>query len=246
MAAMALGLLLGLRHATDADHVVAVSAIVSEERNPWRGIWVGASWGLGHTAPLLVVGTAILLLKETVSSSIENVAPTLEFGVGIMLAALGIQVLWRLRKKHLHIHEHTAGKQPHLHVHAHAPERETAGDPYEAHGLAAARRPMFRLKSFLVGVVHGLAGSAAVMLLLLPGAPSFGAGVLYVLVFGLGTIVAMAGITLLLGFPFAATSGSRTANYWVTGVSGTASLCLGAVIMSEIAFGVHLLPFLPE
>lgn len=87
--ALVLGLLLGLKHATDADHVVAVSTIVSEYRNAWRGLWVGVSWGLGHTTPLVVVGIAILLLKEPAAQLYEDYAPFLEFGVGIMLVLLG-------------------------------------------------------------------------------------------------------------------------------------------------------------
>ena len=87
--AMALGFLLGLKHATDADHVVAVSTIAREFGNAWRGIWVGASWGLGHTTPLLVLGIIILLLKEAVLDRYEAVAPFFEFGVGVMLVFLG-------------------------------------------------------------------------------------------------------------------------------------------------------------
>lgn len=109
LVALSLGLLLGLRHATDADHVVAISTIVSEYRNAWRGIWVGASWGLGHTTPLLIVGTAVLFLKGTVAEQYERFSPYLEFGVGIMLVFLGVQVFWTLRRRRFHLHEHLEG-----------------------------------------------------------------------------------------------------------------------------------------
>ena len=89
LAALTLGFLLRLKHATDADHVVAVSTIAGEFGNAWRGIWVGASWGLGHTTPLLLLGVVILLLKETVLDRYASVAPFLEFGVGVMLVFLG-------------------------------------------------------------------------------------------------------------------------------------------------------------
>ena len=81
---LVLGLLLGLKHATDADHVVAVTTIVNEYKNAFKGIWVGVSWGLGHTLPLLILGTVILLFKDLVMDSYEEIAPVFEFGVGVM------------------------------------------------------------------------------------------------------------------------------------------------------------------
>ena len=112
IAALTLGFLLGLKHATDADHVVAVSTIVGQYRNAWRGIWVGGSWGLGHTTPLVILGTAILLFKETVMDRYESIAPALEFGVGVMLVFLGAQVFWNLRRGRLHLHEHAQEQEP--------------------------------------------------------------------------------------------------------------------------------------
>lgn len=246
MAALVLGFLLGLRHATDADHVVAISTIVSEERNAWRGIWIGTSWGLGHTTPLLFLGVVILLLKEAVLSRYEAVAPVLEFGVGVMLVFLGAQVIWRLYRRRLHVHKHLIPANPHVHVHAHAPGAETAGDSQDVHAPSRPGKPFFRLKSYVVGVVHGLAGSAAVMLLLLPQAPSFGAGLSYILLFGLGTMIAMAGITLVLGVPFAVTARFARFNGWVAGAAGSLSLVFGVALMADLALGTHLLFFLPE
>ena len=89
---LVLGLLLGLKHATDADHVVAVTTIVNEYKNAFKGIWVGVSWGLGHTLPLLILGTVILVFKDLVMDSYEEIAPVFEFGVGVMLVFLGVQV----------------------------------------------------------------------------------------------------------------------------------------------------------
>ena len=120
MAALTLGFLLGLKHATDADHVVAVSTIVSEYRNAWRGIWVGGSWGLGHTTPLMVLGIIILVFKEVVLDIYETVAPVFEFGVGVMLIFLGAQVFWNLRRGRLHLHQHAHDNGPHVHIHAHS------------------------------------------------------------------------------------------------------------------------------
>jgi ABC-type nickel/cobalt efflux system permease component RcnA len=241
--ALTLGFLLGLRHATDADHVVAVSTIVSEYRNAWRGIWVGASWGLGHTTPLLILGVVILLLKEVVLDRYEAVAPLLEFGVGIMLVFLGVQVFWNLRRRRLHTHAHTDDEgSPHVHIHASHPETVET-DTAREHGLFQPGRPFFRMKSYLVGIVHGLAGSAAVMLLLLPQVSTFTLGVLFILIFGLGTVLSMAGITLILGIPFAITGQFERLNAVVARIAGTASVLLGVALMSDIGLGTSLLPF---
>ena len=157
MAALVLGFVLGLKHATDADHVVAVSTIVSEQRNAWQGIWVGGSWGLGHTTPLLLLGIVILLFKDAVLDSYERVAPVFEFGVGVMLVALGAQVFWNLRRGRLHLHQHVQDSGPHVHIHAtHSPE--AVPEVERLHGFFRPGKPFFRMKSFVIGIVHGLAG----------------------------------------------------------------------------------------
>jgi ABC-type nickel/cobalt efflux system permease component RcnA len=242
LAALTLGLLLGLKHATDADHVVAVSTIVGEYRNAWRGIWVGASWGLGHTTPLLVLGIIILLFKGPVMDRYETAAPVMEFGVGAMLVLLGAQVMWNLRRRRLHVHEHVESDGSHVHIHAtHGPEKgpDAAGRP---HGFFHFGRPFFRVKSFTVGIVHGLAGSAAVMLVLLPTLSSVWVGVGYLILFGVGTIISMSAITLALGVPFAATGGSQRLNNAVAITAGVASSVLGVALMSDTMFGTSLLP----
>ena len=231
LAALTLGFLLGLRHATDADHVVAVSTIVGESRNALRGIWIGASWGLGHTTPLLILGIIILLLKESVLGRYETVAPAFELGVGIMLIFLGVQVFWNLKRGRLHAHIHAT----------HDPSADP--DVEKPHGFFQPGKPFFRLKSYMIGVVHGLAGSAAVMLILLPGISSFWAGVGYLLLFGVGTMLSMAAITLLLGVPFAFSSDYTRINRAISGIAGTASVIFGVALMSDIAFGTALIPF---
>ena len=240
--AFVLGLLLGLRHATDADHVVAVSTIVSEYRNAWRGIWVGAAWGLGHTTPLLVVGIVILLLNESFLDRYEEVAPIFEFGVGLMLIFLGVQVFWNLRRGRLHVHQHTHDDHPHVHVHA---THEAAADAgiEEPHRFFQPGKPFFRMKSYVIGVVHGLAGSAAVMLLLLPKISSFWVGIGFLLLFGVGTILSMGIITLGLGIPFAISGNFERMNRAVARVAGTASMLFGAALISDIAFDTSLIPF---
>ena len=240
--AMTLGFLLGLKHATDADHVVAVSTIVSEYRNAWRGIWVGASWGLGHSTPLLVLGIIILLLKDAVLDRYEEVASILEFGVAIMLVFLGLQVFWNLRRGRLHVHQHSHDDATHLHIHA-THEQDTDAGIEAPHGFFRPGRPFFRAKSFFIGIVHGLAGSAAVMLVLLPEIELFWVGVGYLVLFGVGTMLSMAAVTLVLGIPFAISGKFEQLNRAVAGVAGTASLVFGFALMADIALDTTLVPF---
>jgi len=103
LAALVLGLILGSKHSLDPDHVVAVSTIVSEYKNPLRSFWVGVSWGLGHTTTLLIIGIAIIALRLTIP---ERMALLFEFGVGVMLVGLGAQVIYSFRKKKVHQHAH--------------------------------------------------------------------------------------------------------------------------------------------
>tara|TARA_B110000116_G_scaffold145161_1_gene125751 strand:- start:3889 stop:4668 length:780 start_codon:yes stop_codon:yes gene_type:complete len=241
-AAIVLGFLLGLKHATDADHVVAVATIVNDSKNIRRGLWIGASWGIGHTTPLLVIGILILLFKEVLLAQYERVEHVFEFGVGIMLVFLGLQVYWNLRKSQLHAHEHDHDDGRHVHIHA---THDSTEDLHEKadHGFLHFGKPVFRVKSFVIGMVHGLAGSAAVMLALLPTISSFWIGVLYLILFGVGTVLSMSLITLLLGIPFALTGSSKKLYASVTGIAGTVSIVFGVALMSDIAYGTSLLPF---
>ncbi|MDE2717813.1 MAG: hypothetical protein OXI33_12500, partial [Chloroflexota bacterium] len=148
LAVLILGFLLGLKHATDADHVVAVSTIVTEQRNIWRGLWIGASWGAGHSTPLLILGLIILVLKDVVLGQYEAVAPFLEFGVGIMLVYLGASVVWNIWRGKVHIHQHTHDA-PHVHIHASHEARSGHGSaddsPSDRHNsFYAFGKPVFR------------------------------------------------------------------------------------------------------
>ncbi len=242
LAALVLGFLLGLKHATDADHVVAVSTIATEYRNAWRGIWVGGSWGLGHTTPLLIVGVIILLFKSVVLDRYETVAPIFEFGVGIMLVLLGAQVFWNIKRGKMHVHRHEHDDDPHLHIHGTHGAGE-ADESEEDHGFFRPGKPFFRAKSYMIGIVHGLAGSAAVMLVLLPTMSSIWVGIGYIILFGLGTIISMGIITLLIGIPFSISGNFGRINRVVAGIAGGASLIFGVGLMSDVALGTALIPF---
>ena len=169
LAVLAFGFLLGLKHATDADHVVAVANIVRKERNIWQSIWLGASWGAGHSVPLLILGAVILIIKDVALQRYETVAPYLELGVGIMLIYLGISAAWNVLRGKLHMHQHDHGAGPHVHVHASHQSSESHRRAKNLHNsFFFLGKPVFRAKSFAIGIVHGLAGSAAVMVALLP------------------------------------------------------------------------------
>ena len=245
LAVLALGFLLGLKHATDADHVVAVSTVVTEQRNVWRGLWIGASWGAGHSTPLLVLGLIILAFQGLVLARYEAVAPYLEFGVGIMLVYLGTSVVWNIRRSRLHVHQHAHGDDSqHMHVHGSHEAQTEHGEDIERHnGFFSLGKPVFRFKSYVIGVIHGLAGSAAVMLVLLLSIDSFWVGVGYLLLFSVGTVISMGAVTVLLAVPFVATGGNAVLSKVVTVVAGVASIAFGIALMSEIALDVSIIPF---
>lgn len=194
---LGLGFVLGLRHALDVDHLAAVSTIVTQRRGFWTSTLVGALWGLGHTAALLAVAVAVVALRTEIP---HRVAQGLELGVAVMLVGLGLNLLRTLRAGgELHLHGHAHGDRRHVHAHVHAPGRPD--EAHTHHGLPAARRP------FLVGLVHGLAGSAGLMLSVVATIPSPGLGLAYVAVFGCGSIGGMMAMSALLGLPLSLAAG---------------------------------------
>lgn len=191
-ATLGLGFLLGLKHALDADHLVAIATLAGERRGLLGSARTGAAWGLGHTTSLLLAGAAVIGLRLTIP---PRVAQGMEFLVGVMLVALGLRILWPwARERWLHVHVHRHGGAPHAHLHFHGRSLSEAG---HAHGGQSLGRP------FLVGLVHGMAGTAALVLLVLSTIPSAALGVLYIAVFGLGSIGGMVVMSCGLGLPFA-------------------------------------------
>lgn len=198
-ALLGLGLVFGLKHATEADHIVAISTIVSEQRSLRRSATVGALWGIGHTASLIVVGIVVLALRVAVP---ERVAHWLEFGVALMIIMLGVSALWRgarRRRSDVHLHQHRHDGVSHVHLHFHEHETEHTG-PVNAHSHAVSR---IGFKPVLVGAMHGLAGSATLTLLVLTQINSTALGLLYLGVFGIGSICGMLLMSGLIGLPFA-------------------------------------------
>ena len=222
---LVLGFALGMKHALDADHVVAVSTIVSQYRSPLKATLVGIFWGIGHTTTLLLVGIAVIGFKLVIP---DRLALSMEFLVGVILFALGIQILWMYlpKKKHLHVHDH--GHEIHAHEHFHL--RKEGGEDVQHH-------PLRQHKSLLLGMIHGLAGSAALMLLVLSTIQSPIEGVVYILIFGIGSILGMIVISTLIGLPFALSSGRfASINHTIRFVAGTLSVALGVFVMIDIGF----------
>jgi ABC-type nickel/cobalt efflux system permease component RcnA len=249
LAILAIGFFLGMRHATDPDHVIAVSTIVSRERSLSKAALIGALWGLGHTITIVLVGAAIILFNVVIP---PRLGLTMEFAVGLMLILLGVLNLsgvtkWLSEKfspahphisgEHAHLHEHNS--HVHYHWHSHAPSREHHADflpPPRWLGNAVSRLGLFHsLRPLLVGLVHGLAGSAAVALLVLGTIRDPRWGVFYLLIFGVGTIAGMMLITVALALPFSF-AGTRFGwlNRGLIVGSGVLSLLFGLYISYHI------------
>jgi len=225
-----LGLLIGMQHALEADHVAAVSSIAARQNSVRRIVVHGAVWGVGHTVALMAFAGTVLVLELKIGG---QMAGWLEFAVGGMLVLLGGHVLYRLHRERIHFHAHHHGDTRHFHVHSHAGERETH-DPsrhdHEHHGRVPAR-------TFLVGVVHGMAGSAALLILTTATQSSVSGGLAYVTLFGVGSILGMAALSVVIAVPFA-----YSAKYlsWTNGalqlVVGSATVILGGLTMLRHGF----------
>ncbi len=221
-----IGFFLGMRHATDPDHVIAVSTIVSRERSLGKACLIGALWGLGHTITIVLVGAAIILFNLVIP---PRVGLTMEFAVGLMLILLGALNLTgttkRLSEKYFPAHVHLLGE----HSHSHDQPEAAPGSTSSGLGLFHSLRPLF------IGIVHGLAGSAAVALLVLTTIHEQRWAVFYLLIFGVGTIAGMMLITAAMALPF---SYGSTRLAWfnrglITG-SGLLSLGFGIFIIYQI------------
>jgi ABC-type nickel/cobalt efflux system permease component RcnA len=232
---LAFGFVLGLKHAVEADHLAAVSTIVSERKSLLGSSLVGGLWGIGHTISLLIAGITVILLHIEIS---ERMSQALEFCVGLMLVALGLNALRKLlRKRHLHVHAHQHGGRAHVHPHLHDGSPET--DPNTHHGFRLDQHQGFRFSArpLLVGMVHGFAGSAVLTLLVLSTINSPLIGLLYIAIFGLGSIGGMMLMSALVGLPVHFTAARFTrANLALRGLAGLFSLSFGLLMVYRIGF----------
>jgi hypothetical protein len=199
---LALGLVLGLKHALDADHLAAVSTMATERRSLFASSLIGALWGLGHTLSLMVGGVLVLVFHLQIG---EPVGKALELCVGFMLIALGVNSLRKLAR----------GGESHMHA------------------------PRLGARPLLVGMVHGLAGSAALTLLVFAAIPSPGLGLLYIAIFGLGSIGGMVIMSTLFSLPAKLTSlHSARGSVWIRSLAGIVSVCFGAFMVYDTARAV--------
>jgi sulfite exporter TauE/SafE len=223
-AVLGFGFLRGLSHAVEADHMAAVGTIVAERKSLWSATFIGGLWGLGHTISLFLAGVFVLLMNFQISEQTERI---LEFGIGIMLTFLGLNVFRKLLKGgKLHFHTHGHGTREHAHPHIHAPEPEPEKDSH--HGLK------FNPRALVIGMIHGLAGSAALMLLVIPLIESKTVGLLYIIIFGAGSIGGMMLMSFLVGLPFHFTASRfNRFNHVLQSVAGLVSFALGLYIIYE-------------
>ena len=239
------GFLLGMRHATDADHVIAVTTILNRSDRFLHGTVIGAIWGLGHTITVLVVGIAIIAFGVVIPPA---VGLGMEFAVALMLILLGVLSLSggmrRLVERftppapmhghpHEHLHAHDDGADAHAHGHAHLHGHGTNPGLVATFGWFQLGRPL------VVGLVHGLAGSAAVAFLVLTdlAVRDTGLAIAYLLIFCAGVAAGMAILTTIIGLPFLVSRAkSEMINRWLTIASGVLSLAFGIYLAYQIGF----------
>jgi ABC-type nickel/cobalt efflux system permease component RcnA len=223
------GFLIGLRHALEADHVAAVASLATTSRSLRQSVRLGAAWGLGHALTLLVVGGVLLASGKALP---PGVAHWLEVVVGVMLIGLGADVLRRLIRQRVHFHSHRHGRLVHFHAHSHAGEGDHATSAHaHDHGLALS------VRALIVGLVHGLAGSALLTLLTAQAVDSLWQGLAYIVLFGMGSIVGMAALSCAISVPLRFAARHLTWAYNGLGaVMGlfTAGLGLGIILTSPL------------
>jgi len=210
------GFLLGLKHALEVDHVVMVSTIISQTKNFKKSLLLGASWGIGYTATLFIVGLLILVFKINIP---YQIALSFEFIVGLVLIGLGLEILYKKlisKKEHKHIHNHNNFVHTHAHIHKDLSQHN------------------HNHRSFLLGLIHGLAGSAVLMLLVLASINSVMQGLIFILVFGFGSILGMLLVSGIITIPFVFTHKVILLDKILQIITGILSISVGIVIIMKI------------
>ncbi len=223
------GFLLGMQHALEADHIAAVSSIAARRTDIGDIVKHGLTWGLGHTLTLFAFASAAILLGQAIP---EHFARPLETAVGIMLVGLGVHVLWRLWRDRVHFHAHGHGDGT-VHMHAHSHAGDTVAHARAAHAHAHG----FRWRTLLVGLMHGMAGSAALLMLAVSQASSPVVGLGYVALFGIGSMVGMGALSAVIAVPLAVSARWLTwANRGLQGVVGVVTIGIGIMTISATVF----------
>ncbi|MBO1000613.1 sulfite exporter TauE/SafE family protein [Bacillus sp. SD075] len=200
---LAIGFVLGIKHALEPDHIIAVSTIASQSKKIWKSSLAGIFWGIGHTLTLLLFGVILILLKNEIP---EAWAMSLEFLVGIMLVYLGITTIFSWKRTERHDH---TGRATYL-------------------------------KSMLVGIIHGLAGSAAMVLLTISTIDAAWQGAIYIIIFGVGTCIGMLLFTTILSIPFVTSSSSKKVNRSLIRLTGVISTVFGIYYMYNLGINEEL------
>ena len=226
---LGLGFLLGMQHALEADHIAAVSSIAARRSQVGDIVKHGLTWGLGHTLTLFVFAGAALLLGHAIPESLSR---PIETAVGIMLVGLGAHVLWRLWRDRVHFHTHGHGDGT-VHIHAHSHAGETTAHARNAH----AHEHGFRWRTLLVGLMHGMAGSAALLMLTVSQASSPAVGLGYVALFGIGSMIGMGALSTIIAVPLAVSARWLTwANRGLQGAVGLVTVAIGVTTIVETVF----------
>ena len=224
-----LGFLVGMAHAFEADHMAAIGTLASSGKaTPKRLAFLGASWDMGHTTTLFVISLPVILFGVILT---ERFAAGLEFAIGLMLIGLGAQVFYKLWKTrvHLHLHEHD-GKR-HFHAHSHAGDAMPHSENPHHHKHRA-----FSFRAYAVGLAHAAAGSAGLVALAAAATQNAATALVYILVFGVGSILGMAALTYAAGWPLrlAEKTAARLLKT-VRMATGAAAVAVGVMVMYEAA-----------
>ena len=231
-----LGFLIGMQHAMEADHVAAVASLATHSRSIGETARQGMAWGVGHTLTLFLFAGLVLMLDTLMP---ERFAQFLELFVGFMLLLLGIDVLRRLIRERVHFHLHRHGDLIHLHAHSHASGMHHERDPHNHRHLEN-----FPFRALFVGMMHGMAGSAALIILALESVASPLQGMLYILLFGFGSIAGMALLAAVISLPLRYSARSLTwAHNSLKALVGVVTIGLGGVLIYELGVVQGLLLF---
>ncbi|TQV75841.1 urease accessory protein [Denitrobaculum tricleocarpae] len=236
MGILGVGFLIGMQHALEADHVAAVSSIAARRSGVRDIVKHGVTWGVGHTLTLFLFAGAALALGATISEGMER---WLEGTVGIMLILLGLYVIWRMLRDrvHFHVHRHDGGVR-HIHAHSHrgetGPHSPVKHDHRHKH---AAKNPGgIAWRSLFVGLIHGMAGSAALLVLVVSSVESPWIGLGYVMLFGAGSIVGMGLLSAAIAVPLVWSARAMTqTNHILQGAIGCITILVGSITLFESA-----------